>query len=351
MQPQIALIIATFNRSGPLKRLLECLRQQSIPKEKWELIIGVDGSEDDTITVLKKWQERDILPLSWFFQPNSGQSVARHKAVKTSRSPFIIIIDDDMEVCQEFVQSHLNLLQKDPDKNVVIGKVIPETNWQKKPLYETVREYHMLKLHKTLEKGEKSPSSSSFVTQNVSLPKELYLQAGGFDFDLRLDEDRELGMRLERHGGIFRYSKEAWAIHLSDIGSYDKWFNRQYEYGKIAVKIWEKYNRDQYLNPLRNHITGSLLNRLLVSSVLFSDRLTRNIMPPLRLFGNFLFKLDFFLPAVATHIAIYTLQYHLGVKHSLGSWKQFKIVKNNYKNDPMSPDSPTRDGATLRKTI
>lgn len=348
MPPQIALILATYNRSTSLERLLNNLKKQTISRDRWELIIGVDGGEDDTVDILKKWKDHDELPLSWFRQTNAGQSVARHKAILASKSPYIIIIDDDMEVCPGFIQSHLNALQKFPGKTVVIGKVIPEKNWQKKPLYEAIREYHMLKLHTTLEKEKAIPSSSAFVTQNVSFPKNLYIQCGGFDPNLRLDEDRELGMRLERSGGLFIYSKNAWAIHLSDVGSYEKWFQRQYEYGKIAVTIWEQYKKDPFLHPLRNHVTGSFLNRLLVSSVLFSEILTQKTMQLLQFSGNLLHKKGFFKLAVATHIAIYTLQYHRGVKHRFGSWKNFKKIKLAYTNDPHRPVLSTREGPTYK---
>ena len=89
-----------------------------------------------------------------------------------------------------------------------------------------------------------------FATGNVSMPRALYFRAGGFDPTMPLDEDRDLGVRLERAGGVLIFGKDAWAVHRSDMGSYEAWERQQYEYGIVAVRMWEKYGRDLYLHPL-----------------------------------------------------------------------------------------------------
>ena len=189
---------------------------------------------------------RATLPLQYQVQANAGQSVARHNGILRTTAPHVIVIDDDMEVCPEFVEEHLAASQRGPGDVVVIGKVVPEKTFMKKPLFTAVGEHHLLLLHARLESGEQPPTATAFVTQNVSFPRALYLEQGGFDASLRLDEDRELGIRLERAGATFVFAPKAWAIHHSDVGSYDKWSKRHYDYGKYALQIWEKHGRARF---------------------------------------------------------------------------------------------------------
>ena len=46
-------MLATYNRAVALERLLHNLEGQSVPRGDWEIMVAVDGSVDDTETVLR----------------------------------------------------------------------------------------------------------------------------------------------------------------------------------------------------------------------------------------------------------------------------------------------------------
>jgi glycosyltransferase involved in cell wall biosynthesis len=345
-QKRISLIIATYNRAKPLERLLGDMARQTLPREAFEVVVCVDGSTDGTGEVLERLRTTAPFPLVALYQENQGQSVARHQAIIHASGQRVVVVDDDMELSPGFLQAHLDAAQSDPSRVVVIGKVVPESGWQRKPLYEAVREHSMMLLHERLETGAQAPSATAFVTQNVSMPRRLYLDVGGFDASLRLDEDRELGMRLERAGGLLVFSPEASAVHRSDVGSYDKWEQRQYEYGKFAVQIWEKYGRDPYLHPLRNLINGNPANRAAVNLLSRWDWAAKRGSRFLRELGERLANAGLLTPGLATHKAILAVQYHLGVKHALGSWTSLRNEADAFKKDPHRPHEPTGRGTT-----
>jgi glycosyltransferase involved in cell wall biosynthesis len=345
-RPAIALVVATYNRAKPLEFLLQALARQTIARSDWEIVVAVDGSTDDTEAVLDRWVKAGTLPLQYLVQANAGQSVARNNGVQRTTAEHVIIIDDDMEVCPTFVADHLSASKKLPGKTVVIGKVVPEPEFMKKPLYAAVGEYHLHSLHKRIENGDQEVTATAFVTQNVSFPRALYLEIGGFDASLRLDEDRELGIRLERAGAIFVFSSNAWAIHHSNIGSYDKWFQRQYEYGKYAVQIWHKHGDSAHLHPLRNYVNGSRLNRALVNLVCPDDSRSELATTALRKLGGVLQRLELLAPAVFTHKAIQAVRYHQGVRDALGSWPALRANEQQFLADPTRPRGPTGKGAT-----
>jgi glycosyltransferase involved in cell wall biosynthesis len=344
--PAIAIVLATYNRARPLEHLLGALEKQTLSRDAWELIVAVDGSTDDTVKVLERWVARGTLPLQFLVQDNAGQSVARHNGILRTSAEYIIVIDDDMEVCPEFVEAHLEASRSLPGRAVVIGKVVPEKTFMKKPLFTAVGEHHLLLLHARLERGEQAPNATAFVTQNVSFPRKLYLDVGGFDASLRLDEDRELGIRMERAGGKFVFAPKAWAIHHSDVGSYEKWSRRHYEYGKYALQVWEKHGESILLHPLRNFVDGSRLNRALVQLVCRSDRRSQLVESALRRVGNALQELEALEPAIYTHKAIQAVRYHQGLRDALGSWEAVRQMERQYAAAPDRPKAPTGHGLT-----
>ena len=331
MKPEISLIIATFNRFGPLNKLLNILKEQTLAKDKWDIIVAVDGSSDETERMLEKWIAGNSLPLTWFCQENAGQCVARHNAILKSKSDKIIIIDDDLNPCPAFIASHLRALDDD-GKTVVIGKVVPTENWKKRPLYELVREYKTTDIHHNFEIGIVKPKGEDLVTQNVSFYKKFYLDVGGFDSEMRLGEDTLLGSNFERGGANFIFCKEAWAIHESNIGSYETWIKRQYDYGKYAWLAWKKTDEDICFHPLKNFCTGSKLNRWAILLFVRSDVVTKLMVSFFRWFGIFLRKINLLTPAIATHKAIISLKQHQGLKDVYGSWSAFKNAEKVYKS-------------------
>lgn len=344
--PSVALILATYNRAKPLQRLLRALERQTIPRDAWEVIVTVDGSIDDSTQVLDGWVARGTLPLKYLMQDNAGQSVARHRGILDTAAERIIVIDDDMEVCPEFVAAHLAASEEAPRKVVGIGKVVPEKTFMKKPLFTAVGEHHLLVLHGRLERAEQRPTATAFVTQNVSFPRAMYLDVGGFDGSLRLDEDRELGIRLERAGAQFVFVTDAWAIHHSDVGSYEKWSRRHYEYGKYALQIWEKHGKSPLLHPLRNFVDGSRLNRALVNLVCADDGRSKIAESVLRWTGDTLQRFEVLLPAIYTHKAIQAVRFHQGLRDALGSWQDLRRMEQEYVTSPGRPRTPTGSGAT-----
>jgi glycosyltransferase involved in cell wall biosynthesis len=349
-RPAIAIVLATYNRSRPLEHLLVALERQTLERAAWQVVVAVDGSTDDTVKVLERWVAKGTLPLQYLVQDNAGQSVARHNGLLRTTAERVIVIDDDMEVCPEFVAAHLAAAQEHPGRTVVIGKVVPEKRFMKKPLFTAVGEHHLLLLHARLESGEQVPNATAFVTQNVSFPRKLYLDVGGFDAALRLDEDRELGIRMERAGGKFVFAPKAWAIHHSDVGSYDKWSRRHYEYGKYALQVWEKHGESILLHPLRNFVDGSRLNRALVRLVCPSDRRSHVAESTLRWVGNALQELEVLQPAIYTHKAIQAVRYHQGLRDALGSWEAVRLMERQYAAAPDRPKAPTGQGLTYDST-
>jgi GT2 family glycosyltransferase len=340
---RITVVVASYKRTDALQTLLTSLMTQTLPASRFDVSIVIDGRDEFEPAyreILERAQRQVPFALRFEFQPNAGQSVARHKGIAAATTPWICVIDDDMELLPQFLAAHLAALQAGGAKTVVIGRVIPEPGWEQAPLYEAIRTSHMLEWHDALGRG-RQPGGYTFVTQNVAFGREFYLEVGGFDPRLRLAEDSELGLRFEFAGGRFVFAGDAAAIHHSRVGSYQTWLRRCLEYGEMGVYVYEKLGRDPRAHPLRNLVKGSRLNSAAVHAVCWSDALARSSITALNVTGGVLQRVGLKAPAIATHKAILAVAYHLGVKKALGSWRQVLESERAFAASPDSPGDPT----------
>lgn len=341
---RITVVIATHKRPDALTTALTSLQQQTLPVASFDVAIvidGIDESERQYREVLERAVRQVPFTLRYEFQENAGQSVARHRAIVAATTPWICVIDDDMDLLPEFLAAHVEALTTGGSKTVVIGRVIPEDDWERAPLYEAVRTSHMLEWHEEMGSGAKQPTGFTLVTQNVAFGRAFYLEVGGFDERLRLGEDSELGLRFELAGGHFVFASKAAAIHRSRVGSYAAWLRRCIEYGRSGVYIYEKLGHDSRANPLRNLVKGSRLNALAVHTLCWSDPLAQSGIATLSATGNALQKIGLTQPAIATHKAILAIAYYLGVKSSLGSWRRVMDAKRAFAATQGAPQEPT----------
>jgi GT2 family glycosyltransferase len=340
---RVSLVVASYKRPDALATLLASLERQTLPRSRYEVAVVVDGIDEfepQYREVLENGLRRAGLPLCWEFQKNAGQSVARNRGIAATRAPHVIIVDDDMDLVPSFLAEHLAGLESGA-RTVVIGNVLPEEGWERQPLYEAVRTKAMLELHQELAGRWRPAQASAFVTQNVSLPRDLYHEVGGLDEKLRLGEDTELGMRLELAKARFLFAEGAAAVHRSRVGSYETWLRRQIEYGRNSVYVHEKLGRHPRTHYLRNLVNGSRLNALAVHALCWSDEATRAGIFALRWLGEGLHRVGLVELGIATHKAILAIAYHHGVKQQLGSWSRLLEAKRAFRELPGRPLDPT----------
>ncbi len=342
--PSIALVVATYRRPDAMATLLRSLAAQTLPRQAFEVSVVVDGLDEHEPAyrdLFARAAAGQRLPLAFQFQANAGQSVARHRAILATRAPWIVVIDDDMDLAPGFLEAHLAALSAGGEPTVAIGRVVPEDGWERQPLYEAVRTLAMLELHEGIARGTRRAQASAFVTQNVAMARARYLSVGGFDASLRLGEDTELGRRLARAGGRFVFVEGASAVHRSRVGAYATWLRRQYDYGENLVYIHRKLGGDPEMHPLRNLVNGSRLNALVVHLLCWSDPLAGAGVAALRATGRALHALGLVLPAIATHKAILVVAYHVGVRRALGSWGALLAEKRAFAAAADRPSDPT----------
>jgi serine acetyltransferase/glycosyltransferase involved in cell wall biosynthesis len=313
----VSVVLATYNRQDLLRRLLADLDGQTIDPSRYELIAVDDGSNEDTRAALADVETRYLHRIER--QENSGPAVARQKGVGFARGKIIVFIDDDMQVKPTFLEKHLEKHAATKDETVVIGRLRPDAKIAEMPLFERFYARVLKKQGDDFASGAEPVRGHHLYTGNVSLPKELFLRAGGFDPAFRALEDEELGIRLEKIGAKFVFADDAESIHGSDWTSMKKWMDRAFRDGVYQAKVARKHPDALESSPWRH-----LPNLNPVSRPFMALSLT---MPgPAKLIANAAMytasafdKIGLEPVAIAGMTFVYGIQYYRGVRNETGS--------------------------------
>lgn len=106
---KVSVVIPSYNRAELLPRALKSVFLQSwlIAGNEIEVLLIDDGSIDDTAAVI-----REQFPgVRYFYQPNSGVSVARNLGIKLASGDWIAFLDSDDEWMPHKLDEQLKYLQ------------------------------------------------------------------------------------------------------------------------------------------------------------------------------------------------------------------------------------------------
>jgi len=257
LKPLISVVLCTYNRKDILKKSLEALLNQSLPSDKYELLVVDDGSEDGTGELIKNTFSSSNL--HYLYKENGGLCSARNFGLEHARGDYIFFTDDDIIADPNLLEEHLKRHEKQ-DKLVVRGRVnhfsgeVPS-----KPGFTMA-----------------DISFNFFWTSNVSVKKKYLDEAGRFDESFREYgwEDIELGLRLRKLGIRSVYHRKAIGYHFKKKLTFEdvpKVLRQSEAKGRSAVIFLDK------TPAWRARLTtGIFFPRMQINLLLFSNSLVKD---------------------------------------------------------------------------
>jgi len=203
VNPQISVVIATYERRDLLLRCVDALLAQTLPGAQFEIVIVDDGSSRETREQLmadlfarRRGHRAPTLRYLWM-PTNRGPAAARNWGILAAHGRVIAFTDDDTVPQPDWLQSGLAAIRHGAD--AVAGAVDV-------PLPAVPTDY---------ERDAAGLSNAGFVTANCFVRRDLLCAIGGFDerFRCAWREDTDLCFRLRASGAIVRASHAARVVH------------------------------------------------------------------------------------------------------------------------------------------
>jgi len=233
----VSVIIPTYNRSKLLSYTLYSLVNQNLDKNRFEVIIGDDGSSDDTRDMVAAYAK--LMNVKYTFQEDLGYrpASARNKAIRCAEGKVCVFVDSSVILAPDCLSEHIAFHARQQSPKAAIGYVYgfdhneasedlliklvepadPVASLKRLAQYEIfhdVREDHYIKHH---NKIENLPAPwFYFWTCHLSVATKELLEVGLFDesYDGRWGvEDNDLGFRLHQNGVDICLLRSARAIH------------------------------------------------------------------------------------------------------------------------------------------
>ena len=250
--PLISVVIATFDRPGPL---VECLGSLAAIQEKfdWEVIVVDDGSPQP----LPPLPEMGV-PLQVLKQSNQGPAAARNAGAAVAGGRFLLFLDDDCVAASCLLQNYQRLVELDP--TAIWGGEVVTPDGQ-----NVFCQAAQAILNMVLETFNGPPGPARFFpSNNLLVPRQTFLELGGFFspcFRAAGAEDRELcdrwlheGLRIFPAVGARVYHQPALSL-AAFARMYFRYGRGAFHYHRIrhqraSGKIWQEMSLHRNLPAL-----------------------------------------------------------------------------------------------------
>ena len=120
----LSVVIATYNpKREYLTRVLDALMVQSLPQERWELLI-VDNNSNPSVKdwVDLRWHSRAVV----LDESTLGLTHARVRGIKESAGRIVILVDDDNILASDYLEQTARIADDFPFIGTWSGRVEPD---------------------------------------------------------------------------------------------------------------------------------------------------------------------------------------------------------------------------------
>jgi glycosyltransferase involved in cell wall biosynthesis len=203
MNPELSVVMATYERRDLLLRCVDALLAQTLAAGRFEIVIVDDGSSRATreyvmaeLSTRRRLRRAPTLRFLWL-PSNRGPAAARNCGIIAARGGIVAFTDDDTIPQANWLEAGLEAIRLGAD--AVAGAVDV-------PLPDVPTDY---------ERDAAGLSNAGFVTANCFVRRDLLCAVGGFDerFRCAWREDTDLCFRLRASGAIVRASHAARVVH------------------------------------------------------------------------------------------------------------------------------------------
>lgn len=257
----LSIIIPVYNAAPLLNRCLDSIFNQ-LTNYLYQIILIDDGSTDNSIELIKKRKETNIILLQ---QNNSGPAAARNKGLKIAKGKYCAYLDADDYWEPYFIKRTIDFLENNPQcvaVNVAQRHLTISGNFISPPCFSIYN--HPFIINNFFDFWAKN---MHICTGSAVIRTSILKTIGGQRNDLRITEDLELWALIATYGNWGFIPEILFVSDGNDTTRNQGWLNKM----KIrwnnapSIEIWEK------------RIIQRLPKKLPVSYLKARGRISRNL--------------------------------------------------------------------------
>ncbi|MBP1687534.1 MAG: hypothetical protein H6Q33_3677 [Deltaproteobacteria bacterium] len=197
-EPLVSVLVPVRDHPEGIRTLLSCLEAQTLARDRFEVVIGDDGSRPECVPRVETvdgWLRVETGP------PRTSYA-ARNRAARVARGDIFAFCDSDCSPQPTWLEEVLAAIV---DADVVAGEVTFSA-----PARPTV--WGLLTIDMFLDQ-ERNVRLSRGVTANLAVRRPLFEELGGFDESLPSGGDYDFVQRAVKRGAQLRYAAAAVVRH------------------------------------------------------------------------------------------------------------------------------------------
>ena len=183
--PVVSVVIPTLNEAKFLERCVASFGKQSVPRDRFEIIVSDSSSDDETAEIAKRLADRVVVC------ERISATHGRNEGAKAASGKYLVFVDADSAVGERFVEGVVRALERGI---AATGPIFSLENdylpadiflryWSLQSLVSTAIGYPI------------------FPGFNFAVRKGVFEKSGGFQ-EKRTGEDIDLSLRLSKLGKI-----------------------------------------------------------------------------------------------------------------------------------------------------
>lgn len=207
--PFLSVIVPYYNAGGHIRHLLQALSRQSYPHDKFEVILVNNGSNDDSLDIIKAFlnSENDVTFHLSEENKKVGSYAARNKGISQAQGQIFAFTDADCIPEAHWIESGVISVCCD-GAPIIGGEVELRPFDQKKP---TPAE--LFDLAYGFQQRTNIERKGFSVTANLFAKREVFEAVGTFDENLKSKGDYEWCTRAASHGFSIVYQPSCRVTH------------------------------------------------------------------------------------------------------------------------------------------
>ena len=236
MSPAIAVVVASHNRALRLRWLLNSLEDQTLPRERFEVIVAYDSDDDGATESLLRDHPAGARALR--FDPDPGTPTAprlRNAGWQAAAAPLVVFTDDDCRAPDDWLEQALAAADANPGA-IVQGMTLPDPDEESNTHGAWPHTQRIV------------PPVPWAQTCNILYPRDLLERTGGFldDPPLSMGEDTDLALRARKTGAPYVGAPSMLTWHAVDDLSLRRGFRTLPRWADVAglIKLHPEVRRD-----------------------------------------------------------------------------------------------------------